>query len=263
MYRLLFAVLLLGCLTPFSALAFTKDGCGTGTCNSCHSLDAKEAGKILGGLVDKVNRVEFAEVPGMWLVEVEKGSNKLPIYIDFSKKYVLTGSVIRLADRGDVTQERHARMNRIDTKRIPLDDALLLGSKTAKTRVVVFTDPECPYCKQLHGELQEVVRRDPDIAFLIKMFPLKMHPNAYTTAKSIVCAKSLEFLELSFAGKPVPPPLCSTKVVDQTLALVGDLGIQSTPTLVLPNGLVMPGFKTADELLRRIREELVASRREK
>ena len=242
------------------ALAFTADGCGAGSCASCHSLDQKEAVAILGGLVDKVNKVEMAEVPGMWLVEVEKGPNKLPVYVDFSKKYVLSGSVIRLADRGDVTMEKHARMNRIDMSRIPLDDALLLGSKTAKIKVVVFTDPECPFCKKLHDELKVVVRREPDIAFLIKLYPLKMHPNAYGKAKSIVCARSLELLELSLAGKPVPPPTCNTKVVDQTLALAPDLGIQSTPTLVLPNGLVMPGYKTADDLVKRIREELRATR---
>lgn len=252
------ALLLLAVAVP--ALAFTADGCGAGACASCHSLDQKEAGKILGNLVDKVNRVEFAEVPGMWVVEVEKGPNKLPVYIDFSKQYVLSGSVIRLADRGDLTQERHARMNRVDMRRIPLDDALLLGSKKAATRVVVFTDPECPFCVKLHAELKEVVRRDPDIAFLIKLYPLKMHPNAYAKAKSIVCARSMEFLELSFAGKPLPPAACSTTAVDQTIALAPELGIQSTPTLVLPNGLVMPGFKTADELLQRIRRELAAAR---
>lgn len=243
-----------------AVLAFTADGCGVGACASCHSLDQKEAGKILGGLVDKVNKVEFAEIPGMWLVEVEKGPNKLPVYIDFSKKYVLSGSVIRLADKGDVTQERFARMNKVDVGRIPLGDALLLGKPGARTKVIVFTDPECPFCKQLHLELKEVVRRDPDIAFLIKLYPLQMHPNAYGTAKSIVCARSLEFLELSFAGKPVPPATCTTKVVDQTLALAPELGIQSTPTLVLPNGLVLPGYKSADELLKRIREEAVAAR---
>jgi len=243
-----------------AATAFTADGCGTGACNSCHSLDQQEAVKVLGGLVDKVNRVEFAEVPGMWLVEVEKGQNKLPVYIDFSKKYVFSGSIIRLADRGDLTQERHARMNKVDMSRIPLDDALLLGAKKAKVKIVVFTDPECPFCKQLHDELREVVRRDPDIAFLIKLYPLPMHPEAYDKAKSIVCAKSLDLLERSFAGKPLPPPACNTKVVDQTLALAPTLGIQSTPTLVLPNGVVMPGFKRADELLKRIHQELVASR---
>ena len=252
------AHLLLAGVLP--AGAFTADGCGVGSCASCHSLDQKEAAKILGELVDKVNKVEFAEIPGMWLVEVEKGQNKLPVYVDFSKKYVFSGSVIRLADRGDLTQERHARMNKVDMARIPTNDALVLGSKSAKIKVVVFTDPECPFCKQLHDELKKVVQLDPDIAFLIKLYPLQMHPNAYGKAKRIVCARSLTLLEASFAGKPLPPPTCETKVVDQTLALAPTLGIQSTPTLVLPNGLVLPGYKPADELLKRIRQELAATR---
>ena len=81
-----------------------------------------------------------------------------------------------------------------------------------------------------------------------------MHPNAYGTSKSIVCSKSMEFLEASFAGKPVPPASCDASVVDQTLALVGDLGIRSTPTLVLPDGLVVPGYKKAEALLLLIGE---------
>lgn len=244
-------VLLAGALP---ALAFTADGCGVGTCSSCHSLTPQEASKILGNLVDKVGRVEFAEVPGMWLVEIEKGPNRLPVYIDFSKKYVISGSVIRLADRGDVTQERHAQINKVDMSRIPLDDALLLGRRDAKIKVVVFTDPECPFCKKLHVELKEVIRRDPDIAFLIKLFPLRIHPNSYGISKSIICARSLEFLELSFAGKPVPPATCDTRVVDQTIAVAEGIGLQSTPSLILPDGLVMPGFKSADELIKRIRQ---------
>lgn len=260
MFTLIAATVSLLLAGAVPVLAFTADGCGAGSCSSCHSLDRKEAVTLLGGLVDKVNKVEMAEVPGMWVVEVEKGPNKLPVYVDFSKKYVLSGNIIRLADRGDVTQEKLARMNKIDMSRIPLDDALLLGSKAAKTRVVVFTDPECPFCKKLHDELKVVVRREPDIAFLIKLYPLKMHPNAYGKAKSIICARSMELLELSLAGKPLPPPTCNTKAVDQTIALAPDLGIQSTPTLVLPNGLVMPGYKTADDLIKRIREELRAPR---
>jgi thiol:disulfide interchange protein DsbC len=49
---------------------------------------------------------------------------------------------------------------------------------------------------------------------------------------------------------------CETPVVDQTLALVGELGIRSTPTLVLPDGLVVPGFKTAEALLVLISENV-------
>lgn len=239
-----------------SAFAMTADGCGAGTCNECHSITKAEATQLLGSMVDRVNSVEFSEVPGMWVAEVEKGENKLPVYIDFSKQYLVSGNVIRLNDRENLTKQRSAQMNKVDVSTIPQEDALLLGKASAKTKVIVFTDPECPYCKKLHEELKEVVRRDPNIAFLIKLFPLKMHPNAYEVSKSIICNKSMELLEISFAGKPVPPASCDTPVVDQTLALVVELGIRSTPTLVLPDGLVVPGYKNAEALLALIGENV-------
>jgi thiol:disulfide interchange protein DsbC len=232
-----------------AGFAMSADGCGAGACADCHSITKEETAKLLGNMVDRVNSVEFAEVPGLWVAEVEKGEVKLPVYIDFSKQFLVSGSVIRLNDKTNLTQQRSARMNKVDVSRIPLGDALLLGKATAKTKVIVFTDPECPYCKKLHEELKEVVRRDPAIAFLIKLFPLKMHPNAYDISKSIVCSNSLEFLEASFAGRPVPPASCDTQVVDQTRALAAELGITSTPTLVLPDGLVEPGYKSAAALL--------------
>lgn len=252
------SLLILFTLLIFShnAFAMSADGCGAGSCADCHSLSLAETEQLLGGMVDRVNHVEFAEIPGLWVAEVEKDQKKLPVYIDFSKQYMIAGNVIRLNDKENLTSQRSARMNKIDVGRIPLQDALLLGKSSAKTKVIVFTDPECPYCKRLHTELKEVVRRDPNIAFLIKLFPLKMHPNAYETSKSIICNKSMELLEVSFAGKPVPPASCDTAVVDQTLALVGELGIRSTPTLVLPDGLVVPGYKKAEALLVLIGENV-------
>jgi thiol:disulfide interchange protein DsbC len=239
-----------------NVFAMTADGCGAGTCNDCHSITKEETAQLLGSMVDRVNSVEFSEVPGMWVAEVEKGDKKLPVYIDFSKQYLVSGNVIRLDDKENLTRQRSAQMNKVDFSRIPLDDALLLGKPSAKTKVVVFTDPECPYCKKLHDELKEVVRIDPNIAFLIKLFPLKMHPNAYGISKSIVCHDSMELLELSFAGKPVPPATCDTKVVDQTLALGPELGVRSTPTLIMPDGLVVPGYKKAAALLAMIGENV-------
>lgn len=239
-----------------NVFAMTADGCGAGTCNDCHSITKEETAQLLGSMVDRVNSVEFSEVPGMWVAEVEKGDKKLPVYIDFSKQYLVSGNVIRLDDKENLTRQRSAQMNKVDFSRIPLDDALLLGKPSAKTKVVVFTDPECPYCKKLHDELKEVVRIDPNIAFLIKLFPLKMHPNAYGISKSIVCHDSMELLELSFAGKPVPPATCDTKVVDQTLALGPELGVRSTPTLIMPDGLVVPGYKKAAALLTMIGENV-------
>lgn len=66
-------------------------------------------------------------------------------------------------------------------------------------------------------------------------------------------------LEASLAGKPVPPPLCDTPVVDQTLALAKELGINSTPTLVLPDGTMIAGSRKAENLLRLLGSKAVTT----
>jgi thiol:disulfide interchange protein DsbC len=232
------------------AHAFMKEGCGAGKCIDCHTLNVPEATKLLHKGVDQVLAVRLSEVPGFWLVEAEKDSHKFPLYIDFSKKYVFAGNIYRLQDQSNITSERQSEFNRVDVSKIPVDDALLLGSADAKFKIIVFTDPECPFCKKMHAQMQEVVKQDPNVAFLLKMFPLKIHPGAYEAAKSIVCNKSLEMLQDSYDGKQIPPPLCETKVVDQNIALAHQLGIHSTPTMVLPDGRVFPGYKKAADILR-------------
>lgn len=250
-----------------SAFAFSQDagmGCGAGKCADCHSLTLKEATTLLKG-IDKVLAVEFSELPGFWTVDAEKSGQKFPIFIDFSKKYILAGSIIKIATGEDLTQQRMTKLNngkpaaapqsaasrKVDLKTIPVDDAILLGKADAKSKVIVFTDPECPYCKRLHIELQEVVKADPNIAFLIKLMPLKMHPNAYGLSKTILCsANPLSVLEAVFSGAPVAPSACPTTKVDETLATAQQVGITSTPTLILPDGTILPGYKKAPDLLK-------------
>lgn len=241
--------LLLACWAT-AALAFPQEDCGEKRCTDCHSLSKEEAGFLLGAGADRVLQVEEAEMPGVWAVEVEKGGRKYPVYINYSKTHLLRGEMLRLKDGENLTKLRKASLNRVDVSRIPLADALVVGDPQAKKKVIVFTDPQCHFCAKLHRELPEVVARDPEIAFYVKMLPLAMHPDAYSIAKSVVCNGSLELLEASFAGKAVPPPLCRAEVVDTTIALARELGIRSTPTLVLPDGRPFSGYKKADQLLK-------------
>jgi thiol:disulfide interchange protein DsbC len=254
-------------LLSVSAFAFSQDagmGCGAGKCADCHSLTLKEATTLLKG-IDKVLAVEFSELPGFWTVDAEKSGQKFPIFIDFSKQYILAGSIIKIATGEDLTQQRMTKLNngkpaaapqsaatrKVDFKTIPVDDAILLGKVDATSKVIVCTDPECPYCKRLHIELQEVVKADPNIAFLIKLMPLKMHPNAYGLSKTILCsANPLSVLEAVFSGAPVAPSACPTTKVDETLATAQQVGITSTPTLILPDGTILPGYKKAPDLLK-------------
>lgn len=282
-------LLLFSCLLLWaaSAGAMSGEGCGAGVCADCHSLSAHDAAALLGDRVDSVLNVDLAEVPGMWEVKVEKGGEMVPYYVDFSKQYLVTGGFVRLADasgepgalpqaapvaveakpvavKAQPAAVKSAKSQKprpsespqvVDLTRIPLDDALLLGRESAATRVIIFTDPKCKYCRKLHAELKTVVARNPEVAFLIKMYPLAMHnPEAYYLSKSIVCNKSLELLDLAFAGKPLPPAYCTTEAVDQTMALAKDLGIRGTPAMVLPDGNVVGGYRPAQAIETILRE---------
>ena len=97
--------------------------------------------------------------------------------------------------------------------------------------------------------MKKIVEERKDIAFFIKMFPLKSHPAAYEKAKAIVCEKSLALLEDAHEKKPLPKPTCETSVVDENIKLAEKLGLSSVPVLIFPDGRVMPGYKDAKTLL--------------
>jgi thiol:disulfide interchange protein DsbC len=96
--------------------------------------------------------------------------------------------------------------------------------------------------------MKKVAGERKDIAFFIKMFPLKMHPGSYDKAKTIVCEKSLKLLDDAFEKKQLPAPKCKTTILDENIKLAEKLGITGAPTLILPDGRVIAGFQDSNSL---------------
>jgi thiol:disulfide interchange protein DsbC len=100
--------------------------------------------------------------------------------------------------------------------------------------------------------MKQVIKKRPDIAFLVKMFPLPMHTGAYDKAKAILCSKSAKVLEEAHEGKPIPKADCAAPELDENIKLGQSLGIKATPTMVLPDGRVVAGALPADELIAQV-----------
>jgi thiol:disulfide interchange protein DsbC len=244
--------------TPVAAFMVEGEGCGTGSCIDCHDLSKTEANEALKQIEGEVVGVSAAEVPGLWRVDMKMNDKTWPLYLDYSKSYLISGNIIQLADRKNLTESRYRELNPIDISTIPLDDALLLGDPDAKTKVIVFTDPHCPYCSKLHQELKKALEVRPDIAWLIKLMPIKK--DSRDVVETILCEKSLELLDAAFAGRQLPPPTCKNSSIDLTLKIAAGLGVRSTPTLIMPNGQIMPGYKQLDHLLKVVDENTPAAK---
>lgn len=231
------------------SFAMSGGGCG-GDCASCHSITVNEAGSLLKG-IGKVTAVNQAPVRGLFEVTVEQQGNTGFAYIDYGKKHVIAGQVYDIASQklvgGAASAAAKATVERVSPATLTTDDALVMGNPKGAAKLFVFTDPECPYCAKMHGELKKLVEMEPDLAVYVKLFPLKMHPKAYDKARVILGEKSLHLLEQAFAGQPLPAPKAkdAKKPVDDTIRFAEKVGISSTPTLVLADGRIVPGFKDA------------------
>ncbi|BCB96106.1 hypothetical protein JZK55_10280 [Dissulfurispira thermophila] len=97
--------------------------------------------------------------------------------------------------------------------------------------------------------MKKVLEKRKDIVFYIKLFPLKMHKDAYWKSKSIACNNSMKMLEDNFEKKSIPKDDCDTKEIDDNIKLAESLGITGTPALIMPDGRIYSGLMPADRLI--------------
>jgi thiol:disulfide interchange protein DsbC len=107
-------------------------------------LTSEDAEKVLSSVIPDIKVIEVrpSQIKGLWEIALESKGQKGILYLDSSKNYILSGSILDIKTKSNLTQERFAQINKVDVSKIPLDDALVMGAPDAKYRVIVFDDPE-------------------------------------------------------------------------------------------------------------------------
>ena len=233
--------------SPLAAGAFPGKDPKGGDCTKCHKLDKKDAEEIVKKIVPTgtVVEIKVGPVKGLWQIEVAAGQQRGTVFLDFSKKFVAQLIPVEILEQQQKAQQKPQKM---DFSKISLGDAVVFGPAGAKKKVVVFTDPDCPFCRRLHEEMKKVLAQRKDVAFYLILFPLEMHKDAYKKAQAILCDKSTQLADDAFSGKEMPEPKCSNEAVERTKALGISLGVNSTPMLVREDGTVNAGALPADKL---------------
>jgi len=113
-------------------------------CSKCHALKKEEADALLKifNKSIKVLSVTRSKAKYLWEVSYESDGKKGIIYIDLPKKHLLSGTILDLQSKKNLTQEKLSEITRVNVSQIPLRDALVIGDKNAKQKVIVFDDPE-------------------------------------------------------------------------------------------------------------------------
>jgi thiol:disulfide interchange protein DsbC len=243
MRQIILSTILSIILTP--AFSFSKDTY-TGDCASCHSLSIKEAGELVSGLSVKVKSVAMSPMHGFFEVSAERDGKEGLIFIDFGKKYLMQGAMVKISD---LKSSKPVRSEQVDVTKLMRLNAVRMGNANASKQIFVFSDPDCPFCRQMHKELQKLVAEN-DVAVYIKPYPLAIHPEAFKKAQTILESGSLDYLNMAFTGEDIPEPKDSNNksAVEEIIGLAKTLGIKGTPAILLPDGRIETGFRSAEAI---------------
>jgi thiol:disulfide interchange protein DsbC len=202
----------------------------------------------------KVVHVVPSAFPGLY--EVFTGSDIF--YTDAKVAYFISGRLIDARTTANLTSDRLNELNSIDFKSLPFERAIKVVKGDGSRQLAVFSDPDCPFCKELEKELAGVT----DITVYTFLFPLEIHPKAPEKARNIWCAddRAAAWTQWMVEGKEPTSASCSTDPTAELVKLGKNLNIVATPTLYFSTGKRMVGGMTAKELTEVLDKTPVESR---
>ena len=180
---------------------------------------------------------EITPTPMVGLYEVVMGRNVA--YTDTGGRYLLFGSLVDGLEKTDLTKKRKEATLRTEMSSLPLNQSIKIKQGDGSKTLVVFTDPACPYCRQLEPELEKLTN------VTIHYFLLPLSADTADKAQSIWCAKDrVTAWKTAIGGKQIPVARCQTPFVE-IAALARRVGANGTPTMVASDGRTLQGFNEA------------------
>ncbi|SFP40242.1 thiol:disulfide interchange protein DsbC [Nitrosomonas cryotolerans] len=196
--------------------------------------------------VDKIESLKKTPYLGLYEVVVDGEI----FYTDATGNYFFFGHVVDGKTRKSLTGERLQEIK--DARRIALDSLPLeLAIKTIKGNgeriLVVFTDPNCPYCKQLEKELTKVT----DVTIYTLLYPILN--GSVEVAAGIWCATDRVKAWDDFMLRNIAPKGKDCETPLATLLQAGkENKVNGTPTLIFADGSVVGGMIPIEMIVKKL-----------
>lgn len=188
----------------------------------------------------KVEQIENTEMKGIYSGLL---SGQV-VYFNDDAQHLIAGSMLRLKDHKNLTQDLVVKNNTVDWNKLNLKDAIKIVKGNGKRQIAVFSDPNCPYCKKLEAELNQLDN------VTIYMFILPFKPQSLAPSKQVYCEKNpaQAWTDLITRGiQPTSQKSCNNPI-ERNFAVAKELGINGTPSIIFSNGLKAVGALPAAQI---------------
>ena len=213
----------------------------------------RKAQAVFAGIDDRfsVSSVTAAGIDGYYRIKIAQGPT---LYTDANVSYFFSGELFQVTDNGLVNLsqqsqavERRALMANLD----PESMIIFPAEGEQKAQVTVFTDVDCFYCQKLHQEVPAL--NAAGIAVRYMAFPRAgIGSSSYDKVVSAWCADDpLTAMTRLKARQSITDKRCENPVAEH-YRLGQTLGVSGTPAILLDDGVIIPGYRPADDLINQL-----------
>jgi thiol:disulfide interchange protein DsbC len=174
------------------------------------------------------------------------------LYTDESAAFmILSGSLIDLKTKQNVTEARSRQLNAIKWGDLALDQAIKIQRGNGARKVAIFEDPNCGYCKRFERDLLGVS----DITVYVFLYPI-LSPDSIEKSKAVWCAadKGKVWLDHMTRDASIAGDTKCATPIDKNLAFGKEKRLNGTPTIIFENGDRVPGAMPLAEFEKKLVE---------
>ncbi len=232
-------------LSFFLLTALSTAACADKT-GSVESELKSKIEKAIPGL--KVTAVSDSVIPGVFEVD---SNNEEMLYVSADGAHFMVGDMYKVADRGlvNITEQRREEKRAELLATLKSSEFISFAPEAPKSRIIVFTDIDCVYCRKLHQEVPDLNALGIQVDYMA--YPRAgMGSKSWDKAVSAWCADDRkQALTDAKQGKSIPEKVCDSPVEAQ-YRLGQRLGVTGTPAILLENGEIIRGYMPADALAK-------------
>ena len=165
--------------------------------------------------------------------------------------FVLLGDSYNVEELVNLTEKATNERMIAAIDEVPTSKMIVYGPKDAKRHITVFTDIDCGFCRKLHNEVPALNEAGVQVRYLA--YPRAgINSGSYNKYVSVWCNDDQQqSLTDAKNGKSVPAATCDNPIAE-THGVAKSIGIRGTPTVVLDNGSVNPGYAPAADLIKQL-----------
>ena len=175
---------------------------------------------------------------------VERNGRKMLIYMSKDGKYLLIGALLDAKTGKNLTKERYKEINRVDVSKLPLEDALKITFGKGGKKLIMISDPDCPFCRKAHAYL-----KNKDVELYVFLFPLDIHPEAFSKSVRILCSEDkVGAYDTALSGGKVSAERCGEgeKMLKKHILVGQIVGVAGTPLFIREDGIRIEGFNVKE-----------------